>query len=157
MHVLKNVTKPTTLFVLGADVNGVKETFGITDDYHSLKVVHGETKKLLDTDSRVFVLTEAELLEYLEKELIQIEDNSCELIVINDFVGEVKVSVITESGADILKGFNPGEYLMHQVESEADDDVDDYQLEFSGVSTGASQLFSIEVLDEAFIRDKKWL
>lgn len=128
MHTLKKIIIPTTLIVLGTDVQGVTEAFKITDDYHTLMVSNGIDKTYLETDGFVFILTIEELKGYIGKELIKIEDSGCEFIVLLDYVGELNLKVITDSGKDILTSFDPKEYLMHQVERIPGDDVNDYAL-----------------------------
>lgn len=131
---LKKFEQPTNVFVIGQDFTDVCETFSITDDYSSIDLVINDKETTLETDGFVFIFTEEELRENYDKINSGSELCDIEVLLLEDFVGEISLKIINErTKQDVLvdnfeNWFNIKEYLMYQDfpltnhEDEADED-----------------------------------
>ncbi len=115
-YVVKEYKKPTDVYIIGTDFQGEKQAFGITDDYSEIEISNGVDKVRLYTDGWVFIYTLEELTEHQDKVWWESDIFDCDLgaIVLKDFVGELKLVVLNETGEDLLTSFDPTEYLLHQ-------------------------------------------
>lgn len=151
MVVIKTITQPQDIYIIGADYKGKEETFAITDDYHMLCVVNGKAKKYMDTDGYVFILTKEQLLEWSD---LMWEDPSemdgQEGLVLHNFSGDIRLRVVTEKGRDLLHKFDNQNYVMHQIDDESGEDVDDIILDID-----PHYNIDIETIAEIYEREER--
>lgn len=118
MILLKTYTQPTTIYIVGNDFGGLKETFSLTDDYMSLLIKSGSQQRFMETDGFCFIMTEQEFNERKD----DLDDSSYQdFIKIENFEGDIHVKVIDNENNEILEeDATLDDYLMHQTKDDAE-------------------------------------
>jgi hypothetical protein len=118
--VLKSITEPTDVYVLGCYVSGIKEVFKVDDDYTSFSITNGHNIDHLDTSGHVFILTREEL-EKIEKKDITFRGESNENILkLSNFCGDILLNVVSIKTHEAYDEFDIDDYILHQVPEDND-------------------------------------
>lgn len=144
--ILREFNTPTKLFITGIDFKNILESFKITDDYCAMEVLLNEKSFYFDTCGFVFILTEEEFLKIKDK---MDEDDSDDCLVINDFVGNIDLYMVSPSGVKWLPDpidFN--EYLQYHDKPE--DDWYDVFLQLTGTYSSAEKYTGSESVLEKY-------
>ena len=85
------------VYILGYDITNIKETFSITDDYHSLRLQFKDDYRYMETTGFCFILTQEELDLYkskIETENADSDDIYC--VKISNYTGNIYLDVIDD-------------------------------------------------------------
>lgn len=132
MVILKKFTEPTDIFILGCgSVPNHPEIFSTTDDYDMIDVKIGDKTIYLDIDGYCTILTRSEL-ESVKEQFKESETfyacESCEGVLVKNFVGEIELRTFDENRQDTItdENWNRDEYLHYQ-----EFDTDDIEISIS--------------------------
>ncbi len=116
---LQKYDTPTDIVISGRDYKGITQTFSITDDYSSFLLLDGTVEKYPNSTGFVFVMTKQRYLEI--KELENEEDESQDLIFVNNFQGSIHLYYGDENViSNNLELCNLTDYIEHQIEENSE-------------------------------------
>ncbi len=130
MIILRTITEPTDVYIMGTSWNDDDPDFGITDDYASITVKSGKEETYLETIGFVYIRTKAELqadLRLLETALDSSGDEDEEYImVLRDFAGDISLEVLNNKSEVLLERLDEDKDYLCEYE-EVQDTEGDYE------------------------------
>lgn len=137
MVTIKTYTEPTDIVIVGCNFNDYSCTFEITDDEQSImvstdEIIWSREKALagliknMETTGLVSILTKEEFIAKISMMWrCDKESEIIEGIILNGFVGDIKLAVTDENNVDQLSSFDENEGLMYQPCFPEDMDIED--------------------------------
>ena len=106
------------VYILGYDITNIPETFGITDDYESLKLQFKDDYIYMETVGYCFVLTQEELDLYKSKiEIDDVDQDDMYCVKISNYTGNIYLDIVNDdtNNSVLKKNLDLKEYIASQT------------------------------------------